>query len=238
MSLSIIKAWQNVHLICSSKAEQTKCMLLAGCMLSTTWFWWSGWSGDAIFSELLATRLRTLTRHRCSITSVWTSDTKFESFALVGSFEPFVSKNEFKVIRAQSALWIGSVDLKRFVSKERFVHIARPTSCYRFDRHISKHGSRNAAYLVSILVIRCETNSDNIMRNVRYEDLDTKITTKKKVWRLDYELWTLTVTMAELIACKVCNSRREKYYGLAVTSLDQLKIKGGFEKCEIYYSTP
>ncbi|XP_050952292.1 LOW QUALITY PROTEIN: DNA fragmentation factor subunit alpha [Labeo rohita] len=32
--------------------------------------------------------------------------------------------------------------------------------------------------------------------------------------------------MAELIACKVCNSRREKYYGLAVTSLDQLKIKG------------
>ncbi|KAL1250126.1 hypothetical protein QQF64_021131 [Cirrhinus molitorella] len=33
--------------------------------------------------------------------------------------------------------------------------------------------------------------------------------------------------MAELIACKVCNSSREKYYGLAVTSLDQLKIKGG-----------
>lgn len=33
--------------------------------------------------------------------------------------------------------------------------------------------------------------------------------------------------MAELKACKVCNISREKYYGLAVTSLDQLKIKGG-----------
>ncbi|XP_016377907.1 DNA fragmentation factor subunit alpha-like [Sinocyclocheilus rhinocerous] len=33
--------------------------------------------------------------------------------------------------------------------------------------------------------------------------------------------------MAELKACKVCNISREKHYGLAVTSLDQLKIKGG-----------
>ncbi|XP_073679658.1 DNA fragmentation factor subunit alpha [Garra rufa] len=32
--------------------------------------------------------------------------------------------------------------------------------------------------------------------------------------------------MAELNACKVCNISREKYYGLAVTSLDQLKTKG------------
>lgn len=33
--------------------------------------------------------------------------------------------------------------------------------------------------------------------------------------------------MAELKACKVCNISREKHYGLAVTSLDQLRIKGG-----------
>lgn len=33
--------------------------------------------------------------------------------------------------------------------------------------------------------------------------------------------------MAEVKACKVCNINRHKYYGLAVTSLDQLKIKGG-----------
>lgn len=107
MSLSIIKACRILHLLCSSKAEQSECMLLDGWMLWTTWFWWSGWSEDAIFSELLAKRLRTLTLQRCSITIVWTSDMKVESFALIGSFELFVSKNEpylkEKWIRAQSA---------------------------------------------------------------------------------------------------------------------------------------
>ncbi|KAK7132448.1 hypothetical protein R3I93_018858 [Phoxinus phoxinus] len=33
--------------------------------------------------------------------------------------------------------------------------------------------------------------------------------------------------MAELKVCKVCNISRQKCYGLAVTSLDQLKLKGG-----------
>ncbi|XP_043079962.1 DNA fragmentation factor subunit alpha-like [Puntigrus tetrazona] len=33
--------------------------------------------------------------------------------------------------------------------------------------------------------------------------------------------------MAELKACKVCNVNRHRYHGLAVTSLNQLKIKGG-----------
>ncbi|XP_051961230.1 DNA fragmentation factor subunit alpha [Xyrauchen texanus] len=41
--------------------------------------------------------------------------------------------------------------------------------------------------------------------------------------------------MTELKACKVCNIGRQKCYGLAVTSLDQLKIKGcealGFSPC-------
>lgn len=40
--------------------------------------------------------------------------------------------------------------------------------------------------------------------------------------------------MAELKACKVCNISREKYYGLAVTSLDQLKIKGEFENKVVF----
>ncbi|XP_056095407.1 DNA fragmentation factor subunit alpha [Rhinichthys klamathensis goyatoka] len=33
--------------------------------------------------------------------------------------------------------------------------------------------------------------------------------------------------MTELKVCKVCNNSRQKCYGLAVTSLDQLKLKGG-----------
>ncbi len=39
--------------------------------------------------------------------------------------------------------------------------------------------------------------------------------------------------MAEVKACKVCNINRHKFYGLAVTSLDQLKIKGWWFQPEL-----
>jgi len=91
MSKSIIKTWQTVRLLCRSTAEQAKYKWLTGEISSTTWFCWSGWSEDAIFSELLARKLTKLTVQLCSIALVWTnaillsmalvwtSDSKFES---------------------------------------------------------------------------------------------------------------------------------------------------------------
>lgn len=167
MSLSTIKAWQIVHLLCRSTAGKSKCMLLDSWMLSATWFWWSGCSGDAIFSELLARRLRTLTLHQCSITSVWTSHTKFESFALIGSFELFVSKNEFTVNIVQSSVQsVQKIRLKDPNQKNR-AELLQIRSAHFKTR-------KPKCISFQIFVIHCQTDGNNITCNVSYEVLDTK----------------------------------------------------------------